>query len=147
MVAGGRVTGQAVAAVLTRFGATPTVCDDDPVMLRPHAERGLPTVSSSDAVQQITGYALVVASPGFSPAIPLLAAAAAAGVPIWGDVELAWRLDAAGCYGPPRSWLVVTGTNGKTTTTSMLHSMLIAGGRRAVLCGNIGSAEIGRAHV
>lgn len=76
MVAGGRVTGQAVAAVLTRFGATPTVCDDDPVMLRPHAERGLPTVSSSDAVQQITGYALVVASPGFSPAIPLLAAAA-----------------------------------------------------------------------
>ncbi|CRH10892.1 UDP-N-acetylmuramoyl-L-alanyl-D-glutamate synthetase [Mycobacterium tuberculosis] len=142
LVAGGRVTGQAVAAVLTRFGATPTVCDDDPVMLRPHAERGLPTVSSSDAVQQITGYALVVASPGFSPAIPLLAAAAAAGVPIWGDVELAWRLDAAGCYGPPRSWLVVTGTNGKTTTTSMLHAMLIAGGRRAVLCGNIGSAVL-----
>lgn len=136
------MTGQAVAAVLTRFGATPTVCDDDPVMLRPHAERGLPTVSSSDAVQQITGYALVVASPGFSPAIPLLAAAAAAGVPIWGDVELAWRLDAAGCYGPPRSWLVVTGTNGKTTTTSMLHAMLIAGGRRAVLCGNIGSAVL-----
>ncbi|KCK60700.1 UDP-N-acetylmuramoylalanyl-D-glutamate ligase MurD [Mycobacterium tuberculosis TB_RSA144] len=142
LVAGGRVTGQAVAAVLTRFGATPTVCDDDPVMLRPHAERGLPTVSSSDAVQQITGYALVVASPGFSPATPLLAAAAAAGVPIWGDVELAWRLDAAGCYGPPRSWLVVTGTNGKTTTTSMLHAMLIAGGRRAVLCGNIGSAVL-----
>lgn len=136
------MTGQAVAAVLTRFGATPTVCDDDPVMLRPHAERGLPTVSSSDAVQQITGYALVVASPGFSPATPLLAAAAAAGVPIWGDVELAWRLDAAGCYGPPRSWLVVTGTNGKTTTTSMLHAMLIAGGRRAVLCGNIGSAVL-----
>lgn len=142
MVAGGRVTGQAVAAVLTRFGATPTVCDDDPVMLRPHAERGLPTVSSSDAVQQITGYALVVASPGLSPATPLLAAAAAAGVPIWGDVELAWRLDAAGCYGPPRSWLVVTGTNGKTTTTSMLHAMLIAGGLRAVLCGNIGSAVL-----
>ncbi len=79
LVAGGRVTGQAVAAVLTRFGATPTVCDDDPVMLRPHAERGLPTVSSSDAVQQITGYALVVASPGFSPATPLLAAAARRG--------------------------------------------------------------------
>ncbi len=50
------------------------------------------------------------------------------------DVELAWRLDAAGCYGPPRSWLVVTGANGRTTTTSMLHAMLIAGGRRAVLC-------------
>ncbi len=69
----------------------------------------------------------------------MLAAAAAAGVPIWGDVELAWRLDASGRYGPPRRWLVVTGTNGKTTTTSMLHAMLEAAGRRSLLCGNIGS--------
>ena len=51
---------------------------------------------------------------------------------------MAWRLDAAGHYGPPRRWLVVTGTNGKTTTTSMLHAMLTAGGRRSLLCGNIG---------
>ncbi|HTM84709.1 MAG TPA: UDP-N-acetylmuramoyl-L-alanine--D-glutamate ligase, partial [Mycobacterium sp.] len=50
----------------------------------------------------------------------------------------AWRLDAAGLFGPPRRWLVVTGTNGKTTTTSMLHQMLVADGRRSVLCGNIG---------
>jgi len=54
-------------------------------------------------------------------------------------VELAWRLDASGRYGPPRRWMVVTGTNGKTTTTSMLHAMLTAAGRRSVLCGNIGS--------
>ena len=60
-------------------------------------------------------------------------------MPIWGDVELAWRLDAAGHYGPPRRWLVVTGTNGKTTTTSMLQAMLTAAGRRSLLCGNIGS--------
>jgi UDP-N-acetylmuramoylalanine--D-glutamate ligase len=59
-------------------------------------------------------------------------------VPIWGDVELAWQLDNSGRYGPPRRWLVVTGTNGKTTTTSMLHAMLVAAGRRALLCGNIG---------
>ncbi|HEX4394471.1 MAG TPA: UDP-N-acetylmuramoyl-L-alanine--D-glutamate ligase, partial [Mycobacterium sp.] len=80
-----------------------------------------------------------VTSPGFAPDTPVLAAAATAGVPIWGDVELAWRLDEAGHYGPPRRWLVVTGTNGKTTTTSMLHAMLTAGDRRSVLCGNIGS--------
>jgi UDP-N-acetylmuramoylalanine--D-glutamate ligase len=60
-------------------------------------------------------------------------------VPIWGDVELAWRLDAAGFYGPPRRWLVITGTNGKTTTTSMLHAMLTAAGRRSLLCGNVGN--------
>jgi UDP-N-acetylmuramoylalanine--D-glutamate ligase len=143
LIAGGRVTGRAILAALTRFGAIPTVCDDDPAMLRPYAESGVATVDPAVAEQRIRdakkGYALVVTSPGFQPTTPVLAAAAAAGVPIWGDVELAWRLDAAGRYGPPRRWLVVTGTNGKTTTTSMLHAMLTAAGLRSVLCGNIGS--------
>jgi UDP-N-acetylmuramoylalanine--D-glutamate ligase len=138
LVAGGRVTGKAVLAALTRFGAAPTVCDDDPATLRGYADAGVPTTSTATATEQISRYALVVTSPGFSPTTPLLVAAATSGVPIWGDVELAWRLDAAGQYGPPRRWLVVTGTNGKTTTTSMLHAMLAAGGRRSLLCGNIG---------
>jgi UDP-N-acetylmuramoylalanine--D-glutamate ligase len=141
LVAGARVTGKAVLAALTRFGAVATLCDDDPDMLRPFADSGVATVDPAAAVRQLAEnrYALVVTSPGFQPTTPVLAAAAAADVPIWGDVELAWRLDAAGHYGPPRRWLVVTGTNGKTTTTSMLHAMLTAGGRRSVLCGNIGS--------
>jgi UDP-N-acetylmuramoylalanine--D-glutamate ligase len=141
LVAGARVTGRAVLAALTRFGAVPTLCDDDPDMLRPYAQRGVATVDPPAAVRQLAEnrYALVVTSPGFHPTTPVLSAAAAAGVPTWGDVELAWRLDAAGHYGPPRRWLVVTGTNGKTTTTSMLHAMLTAGGLRSVLCGNIGS--------
>jgi UDP-N-acetylmuramoylalanine--D-glutamate ligase len=138
LVAGARVTGRAILGALTRFGAAATLCDDDPAMLAPYAESGVTTVAMAAAVAQITEYALVVTSPGFQPSAPVLAAAAAAGVPIWGDVELAWRLDAAGHYGPPRRWLVVTGTNGKTTTTSMLHDMLTAAGRRSVLCGNIG---------
>ncbi len=138
LVAGGGVTGRAVLAALTRFGAAPTLCDDDPATLRHFADNGVATVPTPTATERISQYALVVTSPGFSPATPLLAAAAAAGVPIWGDVELAWRLDAAGHYGPPRRWLVVTGTNGKTTTTSMLHAMLTAGGESSVLCGNIG---------
>ncbi len=139
LVAGGGVTGKAVLAALARFGVAATLCDDDPATLRQYAESGVATVSMSTATQQVLKYALVVTSPGFSPSRPVLAAAAAAGVPIWGDVELAWRLDAAGHYGPPRRWLVVTGTNGKTTTTSMLHAMLTAGGRHSLLCGNIGS--------
>ena len=100
------------------------------------------------AAEQIADYALVVTSPGFPPTAPVLAAAAAAGVPVWGDVELAWRLDQAGRYGPPRRWLVVTGTNGKTTTTSMLHAMLDR--RRApdsLLCGNIGEPGARRAAI
>jgi UDP-N-acetylmuramoylalanine--D-glutamate ligase len=143
LVAGGGVTGRAVLAALGRCGAAATLCDDDPATLRRYAESGVATVTAATATQQISdherNYALVVTSPGFAPTTPVLAAAAAAGVPIWGDVELAWRLDAAGHYGPPRRWLVVTGTNGKTTTTSMLHAMLTAGGRRSLLCGNIGS--------
>ena len=138
LVAGGGVTGKSVLAALTRFGAVPTLCDDDPATLRRYAESGVATVTTSTAGQSAADYALVVTSPGFSPDTPLLVAAAAAGVPVWGDVELAWRLDAAGQYGPPRRWLVVTGTNGKTTTTSMLHAMLTAAGRRSLLCGNIG---------
>ncbi|WP_369808503.1 MULTISPECIES: UDP-N-acetylmuramoyl-L-alanine--D-glutamate ligase [unclassified Mycobacterium] len=138
LVAGGGITGRAVLAALTRFRAVPTLCDDDPGTLRRHAEAGVTTLTTSAAIERVADYALLVTSPGFSPETPLLVAAAAAGVPVWGDVELAWRLDAAGRYGPPRPWLVVTGTNGKTTTTSMLHAMLTAAGRRSLLCGNIG---------
>ena len=66
---------------------------------------------------------------------PLLAAAAAAGVPVWGEVELAWRLRPRDGAAP---WLAVTGTNGKTTTVQMLAAMLRAAGRRAVAAGNVG---------
>jgi len=81
---------------------------------------------------------LVVVSPGFAPAHPLVVAAADAGVPVWGEVELAWQIDQDGWFGAPRTWLVVTGTNGKTTTTSMLETIVSADGRAAAACGNIG---------
>ena len=62
-------------------------------------------------------------------------AAAEAGVPVWGDVELAWRLRGAATRAP---WLAVTGTNGKTTTVRMLASILEAAGLRTAAVGNIG---------
>ncbi|MBU3749491.1 MAG: UDP-N-acetylmuramoyl-L-alanine--D-glutamate ligase [Mycobacterium sp.] len=136
LVTGARVTGRAIVAALRSRQVRLSVCDDDPA-----AARTLPDVrflATAEAAARAGEFDLVVTSPGFPPTAPVLLAAAAAGVPIWGDVELAWRLDAAGQYGPPRQWLVVTGTNGKTTTTSMLYDMLVAGGLRAVLCGNIG---------
>ncbi|ULE32130.1 UDP-N-acetylmuramoyl-L-alanine--D-glutamate ligase [Mycobacterium sp. IDR2000157661] len=138
LVTGAGITGRSVSAVLEPTGVRLTICDDDPLALQ-RLVTPAQVVTTAQARAHIGEYALVVTSPGFSPSTPVLAAAAAAGVPIWGDVELAWRLDAAGWFGPPRRWLVVTGTNGKTTTTSMLHAMLVAAGRRAVLCGNIGN--------
>jgi UDP-N-acetylmuramoylalanine--D-glutamate ligase len=80
------------------------------------------------------GTELVVTAPGWKPRSPLFTAAAKAGVEVWGDVELAWRLrkpDAA-------PWLAVTGTNGKTTTTRMLAAILTAAGLRTAAVGNIG---------
>ena len=136
LVTGARVTGRSVAAALASWDLDLWVCDDDL-----SAARGLPGVRAVEpdaAAARGADWDLVVTSPGFPPTAPVLAAAAAAGVPIWGDVELAWRLDAAGHYGAPKRWMVVTGTNGKTTTTSMLHEMLRADGRAALLCGNIG---------
>jgi UDP-N-acetylmuramoylalanine--D-glutamate ligase len=138
LIAGARVTGRALLAALTPLGARITLTDDSPSALQTYAQNGVAVIDPANAAVTITDYDLVVTSPGFPPAAPVLAAAAAAGIPIWGDVELAWRLDNSGRYGPPRRWLVVTGTNGKTTTTSMLHAMLVAAGRRALLCGNIG---------
>ncbi|GAA4406481.1 UDP-N-acetylmuramoyl-L-alanine--D-glutamate ligase [Fodinibacter luteus] len=79
---------------------------------------------------------LVVTSPGWRPDQPLLAAAAAAGIPVWGEVELAWRLRPREGAAP---WLTVTGTNGKTTTVQMLASILRAAGLRACSAGNVGT--------
>ena len=138
LVTGAGITGRAVVSALSSWDVHVAVCDDNMSALDALSRNGIRTLAPADAVAAIGGYALVVTSPGFPPTAPVLAAAAAAEVPIWGDVELAWRLDATGRYGPPRKWLVVTGTNGKTTTTSMLHAMLVADGRRALLCGNIG---------
>ncbi len=150
LVAGGGVTGRAVLAALDAVGAAATLCDDSAATRQQFAEAGHPTEDSATAAAHIADYALVVVSPGFAPTAPVPAAAAAAGIPVWGDVELAWRLDQAGHYGPPRRWLTVTGTNGKTTTTSMLHAMLVAGGVHSRLCGNIGdpvlSALFGEPH-
>ncbi len=138
LVTGAGITGRAILAALTPLGVRATLTDDSPTALTSYAQKGVAVIDPAHAVERISDFALVVTSPGFPPTAPVLAAAAAAGVPIWGDVELAWRLDRSGRFGPPRKWLVVTGTNGKTTTTSMLFAMLEAAGLRAVLCGNIG---------
>ncbi|MGN6637026.1 MAG: UDP-N-acetylmuramoyl-L-alanine--D-glutamate ligase [Oryzihumus sp.] len=82
------------------------------------------------------GTELVVTSPGVCPDNPLLVAAAAAGIPVWGEVELAWRMRARSGAAP---WLTVTGTNGKTTTVNMLASILTAAGLRTTSAGNVGT--------
>ncbi|WP_233091872.1 UDP-N-acetylmuramoyl-L-alanine--D-glutamate ligase [Arthrobacter sp. MSA 4-2] len=95
---------------------------------------------STTGIPLVDGQApeLIIASPGWSPAQPLLAAAAGAGIPIWGDVELAWRVRIREGR-PTAEWLTITGTNGKTTTVGLTESMLLAAGKRAVAAGNVGT--------
>ncbi|GAA2070599.1 UDP-N-acetylmuramoyl-L-alanine--D-glutamate ligase [Aeromicrobium halocynthiae] len=81
---------------------------------------------------------LVVTSPGWRPDAPLLRAAGTRGVPVWGDVELAWRLRQPD--GP--AWLGLTGTNGKTTTVQMTTAILQAAGLRAASVGNVGRSVV-----
>lgn len=138
-VAGLGVSGISAARALAGLGASVTVVDGG--SSEAHRERAASlegegiSVRLADAETLPEGTDLVVTSPGWKPASPLFQAAAEAGVDVVGDVEIAWRL-----RGPDAApWLAITGTNGKTTTTQMLASILAAAGLRTAAVGNIGT--------
>ncbi|MGC7100513.1 UDP-N-acetylmuramoyl-L-alanine--D-glutamate ligase [Amycolatopsis lurida] len=138
LVAGAGVTGKSVVTALLGLGAEVTVTDGNAERL---AELdGLGAALAPGLTEPPEGTALVVTSPGWRPTAPLLVAAAAAGVEVIGDVELAWRIGQD--LPEPPVWLAVTGTNGKTTTVGMLESILRAAGADAVACGNVGYAVL-----
>ncbi|MFD4138067.1 UDP-N-acetylmuramoyl-L-alanine--D-glutamate ligase [Streptomyces sp. NPDC058572] len=141
-VAGLGVSGISAARALAGLGASVTVVDggdseEHRASAAELAELGI-TVRLGDAQTLPEETDLVVTSPGWKPSSPLFAAAAQAGVDVVGDVEIAWRL-----RGPDAApWLAITGTNGKTTTTRMLASILSAAGLRTAAIGNIGTPII-----
>lgn len=145
LVAGAGVSGRGAAKLLAGVGARVLVADDDAGNReRVHRETGAEAVDTAEAAAELGQFGVVVTSPGWRPDTPLLLAAHEAGLDVIGDVELCYRLDRAGVFGAPREWLVVTGTNGKTTTTGMLASIMAEAGKdtglRAKACGNIGVA-------
>jgi UDP-N-acetylmuramoylalanine--D-glutamate ligase len=92
------------------------------------------TLGNEDARSLLDGVELVVKSPGVPAGAPLVRAARTAGVPVWSELELGWRLLA-----PTGTRFVgVTGTNGKSTTCELLGAVFRAAGRDAVVAGNIG---------
>ncbi|MFB4299019.1 UDP-N-acetylmuramoyl-L-alanine--D-glutamate ligase [Actinomadura sp. NTSP31] len=138
-VAGLGVSGRAAARALAARGARVTIVDArDGDEQRAHAaeleERGV-AVRLGDGDTLPDGTGMVVTSPGWRPDAPLLAAAAAAGIEIIGEVELAWRLRPEGAA----PWLAITGTDGKTTVVRMLACMLTAAGHKALAVGNVGT--------
>ena len=141
LVAGAGVSGRGCVRLLQTLKVEVTVADSNSETLRLVAEEfGVATIHVNEA--QPSDYDLVVTSPGWRPTSPLLVAATEAGIEVIGDVELAFRLDQGDFFGPPRRWLVVTGTNGKTTTTGMLAKIMGCyaerNNQRALAVGNIG---------
>ncbi|MQM24391.1 UDP-N-acetylmuramoyl-L-alanine--D-glutamate ligase [Glycomyces albidus] len=135
LVAGARVAGTACSEVLLDRGAAVTVYDrDDSERLRALAARGARTATGEFDPALLDGIEQVVLSPGFPPHHPIAVAARDAGIETFSEPELAWRLREPGAA----RWLAVTGTNGKTTTTTMLAAMLEAAGLRTAALGNIG---------
>jgi UDP-N-acetylmuramoylalanine--D-glutamate ligase len=138
LVLGLGLSGEAAARHLLRLGADVTITDaGDDAVLR---ERGsalegarilLGDADGTAAADAAGSADLVVASPGVPERDPALTEARRAGVPVWSEVELAYRLAKAPILG-------VTGTNGKTTATGMIAGALTAAGFRATAAGNIG---------
>jgi UDP-N-acetylmuramoylalanine--D-glutamate ligase len=152
-------SGAGAASLLAKMGAAVTVTDCKPeaeladVLSRlplgiRHALGGHPddVFLSAD---------MIVASPGVPLSVRALDSARKKGVPVIGELELAYRVfaDYAGRPGGVRRneagpgkeagippFLAITGSNGKSTTTTLLDAMLRAGGRRTLLGGNIGNA-------
>src|SRR6185312_12379322 len=84
-------------------------------------------------LERIARASLVVASPGVPPNAPPFRAARAANVPIVSEIEIGLR------FLPRLSYIAITGTNGKTTTTALTGHLLKLLGRRATTAGNIGT--------
>ena len=79
---------------------------------------------------------VLITSPGIRPDNSMIAQARAAGIEVWTDIDLAWRVrDKAGVAS---QWICITGTNGKTTVTQLVEKMLVTAGIKAAACGNIG---------
>jgi UDP-N-acetylmuramoylalanine--D-glutamate ligase len=135
VVVGLGASGAAAAEVLAAEGAQVRVTE-----ARPASELDVPPALVDMGVEILAGghdpahlddATVVVTSPGVPQDAPVLAWAAARGLPIWGELELGARV----CEVPT---IAVTGTNGKTTTVELVAACLRAGGMDAVACGNVG---------
>jgi len=139
LVVGLARTGVALARFLAGAGAMVTVTNMAPAaaLEEPRREiRGLGIEEKLGLAQhEWQGFDLLLLSPGVPLELPWIAAAQDAGIPVWGELELASRFFT-------RPLIAVSGTNGKTTTTTLLGELLRASGLKPLVGGNIGTPAI-----
>jgi UDP-N-acetylmuramoylalanine--D-glutamate ligase len=99
---------------------------------RPDVPEALETHLGVDGVDLLDRVACVVKSPGVPNEAPVIVAARERGLPVLGELELAWRL-------LPQRFVAVTGTNGKTTTAELLGAIWREAGRPVAVAGNVGT--------
>jgi UDP-N-acetylmuramoylalanine--D-glutamate ligase len=139
LVVGLARTGVALCRFLAEQGARVTVTDqarpEDLADFRRDI-RGLGVVEDLGAAQpRWQSFDAIVLSPGVPPELPWLGAARAAGLPVVGELEVAAPFI-------KRPLLAVSGTNGKTTTTTLLGELLTASGKKTLVGGNIGTPVV-----
>ena len=133
LVYGIGVTGQAVADALVAHGHTTVLADDEPgradVQPRPRGADLDALLESVDAL---------VPSPGVPEHHTAVAGALARGLPVVSELDLAtdWETERVASGARPRPVLAITGTDGKTTVTTMVTEMMEASGRKALAVGN-----------
>lgn len=129
-------SGIAAACLLKGLGAevfiSDNACNEKVKALAEDLHRqGIATQIGGHCLDSIRDKDLVVVSPGVSAASPALKWANELGIPVISEIELAWSL----C---PATVIAITGTNGKTTVTTLVAKVLEAAGKKAVALGNIG---------
>lgn len=132
-------SGRGALRLLERHGADAQAFEDriEPSTLDALHDAGLrdvqPRPGREDAAGNVRDLDVLVVSPGIAGDHPMIAAAEIAGVLVISELELAWRRNRG-------EVVAVTGTNGKSTTVSLVHALLAGAGRETVLAGNIGVA-------
>lgn len=138
LVLGVRRTGQAVARALAARGCAVRAADAQDAAalgIDPATMAGIDLRLGPETPALLDGIELVVPSPGVPRSAPVLALAVRRGIPVWAEVELAFRLLDCPLVG-------ITGTNGKSTTTTLVGLALARAGRRTFTGGNLGTPLI-----
>ena len=133
LVVGMGRSGTAAASLVLAAGGTPVLVDDAPAQLtKPAVEALVARGAVRAGMEPLTQVSLVVTSPGVPGSHPILADARNKKIPVWSELELAFRY----CACPV---LAVTGSDGKSTTCALLAHLIASAGRKVVLGGNIGT--------
>ena len=90
----------------------------------------VPFILGSAKSEELTGFDVCIVSPGVSLETDIMKAVAAAEIPVWSEIELAYRFDKG-------QVIAITGTNGKTTTTTLVYEIVKEWNKNTLLVGNI----------